>query len=1009
MNRVAPTAGIQPRLNRYPIRNKTTALPLASVLLALTAAIGLPAQGQGISGSQPALQSQATSDPQSAPNSQQTSPTPTAQTPESQQLQEIQVTGTRIEREGYNAPTPLTVLSNVEINQNAPVNIADYVNQLPQFAGSVTPHNSNLDVSDANNGVNNLNLRSLGPNRTLVLFDGVRVVGSSISGFAHNGGSVDTNSFPDALVERVDVVTGGASAVYGSDAISGVVNFVLNKKFQGVKGSFQGGITQYGDDAQFAINLTGGTGFADDKGHVLLSLSDNYVNGIPHANRPWNQNGWQVIANPNYTPINGQPQNITLNHVGLSLGSFGGLVIGCSNAAGPLAVCPLGGIDFGPGGIPRVFNFGAINNGFVMQGGDWRETDASQENTLDSRISRQNLFSYASYDLTDNANIYAQFMYAITSTSAACCSGFDLGNITVTQANPFLRPDILAQMTATGVTSLTIGSLEGDQPRLQPHDTRRFNQYVIGSDGKFTLFGSNWTSKVYATISVSNLNARATQNEISSYFQNAVDAIRDPVTGAPICRIKLTDPNTTCAPWNPMGLGVNSQAALNYVIGTGILNQKIQEDAASASMTGEPFSDWAGPVSVATGVEYRNESVGSSTTPLDEANDFFAGNYHATSGSYHVTEGFVETVVPLAKDMMLARQLDLNAAVRATDYSTSGYVTTWKIGATWTPINDIRFRATHSRDIRAPNLGELYSRGQSGTSTITDPFKGNAVFTVNSPTVGNTALEPEIADTNGFGVVFQPTFFPHFIASIDYYHIKIGGAISTLSGQQELNDCFAGQTSFCPFIVRNPAGIVTLIYVKPANVLAQTTSGFDIESTYTQPLSELVSSWGGQLTARLLTTHVIHLSTDQPDGTVVDGAGVNNQSGTFSQLMTPSWRYYLTLSYENNPFMIAFTARGLSDGVQDSTFIQCASGCPAATVAHPTIDNNHLPGAFYMDLSLSYKISPAELFVTVENLANRDPGLVPGLGGLGFVIPPTDPVTYDVLGRTYRAGVRFSL
>jgi hypothetical protein len=209
--------------------------------------------------------------------------------------------------------------------------------------------------------------------------------------------------------------------------------------------------------------------------------------------------------------------------------------------------------------------------------------------------------------------------------------------------------------------------------------------------------------------------------------------------------------------------------------------------------------------------------------------------------------------------------------------------------------------------------------------------------------------------------------------------------------------------------VRNAAGDVTLIYVKPANVLSQTTSGFDIESSYTLPMSELVSSWGGQLSARLLATHVIHLSTDQPDGTVVDGAGVNNQGGTFSQLMVPNWRYYFTLSYDKHPYMLSLTARGLSSGVQDSTFIQCTSGCPAATAAHSTIDNNHLPGAFYLDLAINYMLGPAELFLTIENLANRDPGIVPGLGGLGFVIPPTDPSTYDVLGRIYRAGVRFTL
>lgn len=244
-----------------------------------------------------------------AANAQEAAPTltETAQAP-SADVETITVTGSRLQRNGFASPTPVTVLNTEDINRVAPSNLADFVNKLPAFSNSPSTSSSGTSVSDGNGGANYLNLRSLGPNRTLILLDGIRVAPTSIGGFLRVGGAVDINEFPDALIKRIDVVTGGASAAYGSDALAGVVNFVLDKDFTGLKGVAQGGVTTYGDDRQYRVSLTAGTGFADDRGHLLASGSFNHTDGIPDAGvRKWAAANVFRVRNPAYTATNGQP------------------------------------------------------------------------------------------------------------------------------------------------------------------------------------------------------------------------------------------------------------------------------------------------------------------------------------------------------------------------------------------------------------------------------------------------------------------------------------------------------------------------------------------------------------------------------------------------------------------------------------------------------------------------------------------------------------------------------
>jgi outer membrane receptor protein involved in Fe transport len=926
-----------------------------------------------------------------------------AQTAPSSALQEVVVTGTNIVRNGYAAPQPLTVVGAEDLSRDAAVNIADTVAKLPSLGLANSPHNSTDSISDGNAGTNNIDLLSIGSNRTLVLLDGVRVAPAAITGFYFNGGAPDINVFPDELVSRVDVVTGGASAAYGSDAVAGVVNFILNRTFTGLQVNVEAGVTTYGDDRQYKGSITWGTGFNDNRGHFLISGMADFTSGIGLGAlaRPWVNQAWGTVANYGASAANGQPFYTVYQHVGNSLFSPGGLILGG----------PLNGTDFGPGGKTRAFNFGNPNDGYDMYGGDWQETQQVENVaagvSLDPRLSRQNLFARLSYDVTDNVQVFGQLIAANTHVLTYCCATTDL--FTINSGNPFIPPNIQGQMTSLGVGSITVGQDfpgNGQIGESGGNNNREFEQYLIGANGKFSAFGSPWTWDAYATRSQTIADIHTINNINLPNASLAADVVTNPATGAPICASTLIDPNNGCQPYNPMGIGVNSAAAIDYIQQDGFLHQTIGEEVLSATVRGEPFSDWAGGVSLAFGVTYRDDFVNGRSTPQDESNSFWVGNYHPTNGSYHVTEGFFETVVPLLKDLPGAKSLDFDGAVRETSYSTSGNVTTWKLGLEWSPYSDLRFRATRSRDIRAPNLGELYSKGSSGTGTVVDPFKGGAVVESVGITLGNPDLQPENANELTAGVVFQPSWFRGFQASFDYYSIKIDNSIVTASGQIELNECYAGIKVFCSFINFNAPQLT--IYVEPSNTAFIKTEGFDIEASYTKALADMVAGWPGTLNLRLLGTHVNVLSLVSPNGAIYEGSGANSAANP-GGLVTPTWRYDVVASYDTTAFSASWTGRGFGAGVQDPNWIQCASGCPTPNQAldQYTIDTNHMPGAFYMDLAFTYHLktqgtSTSDLFLAIDNVANKNPDFFIFYEGLS-------PSPYDYLGRVFRAGLRFKM
>lgn len=909
---------------------------------------------------------------------------------------EIVVTGTRIVRDGFATPTPLAQLDARELGVMAQTNIVDAVSRLPQFANTSRPSNEATD--DIAGGISNLNLRGLQPNRTLVLLDGRRLVASTITGFYNNGGAVDINVIPNNLVSRVDVVTGGASAAYGSDALSGVVNFVLDKDFVGARGGVLGGITTYGDDENYKADAAFGTAFNGDRGHVLLSFEQAFTAGTPGNDRPWGARSYSVIANPAYAQTNGQPEYLAAFDTGLATATRGGLIV-----SGPLR-----GTMFGPGGASSQFTFGPVVSGLLMSGGDWRLSRIDNDPSLDMRLKRQNAFARVSYDATTDTAVFGEFQWAETnSRPTRGVPQFRLGSDVITADNPFIPADVRARMAALDVTSFNLGTSNADLPAFAHNNTRTFRRFVVGAEGAISVLETEWAWNAYYQRSTTDVSAHIPGDMISARYTQAIDAVRN-AAGQIVCR----NPSNGCVPYNPFGIGVNAPAAIAFVTGTGYSFTELAQDVAALSASGEPFSIWAGPVSLAFGLEHRKESVGGFASALDQAAAFFAGNFTASRGSFHVTEGFLETVVPLARDAGWANSLELNAGVRATDYSTSGYVTTWKVGGVYTPTDDVKLRVTRSRDIRAPNLGDLFNGGRSNTGTVFDPSNG-VTSTIVSRIGGNPALKPEKADTLGLGAVFSPSALPQLAASIDYYDINIKGAIQSLSEQQYVDLCFRGNLLVCSGIRRNAAGIIDFIAILPQNVRTQHAGGIDVELTYNTPMAAFADDWRGDLTLRALTTYVISLKTTSAQG-VVEGAGVNaaNAGINTAGLYAPDFKYLLSATYDLDPVGVTLTMRGIGDGAYNNAFVACESACPPSTPQNPTINTNEIEAVTYFDLALRYSLAArdngngTEAFLTVENVFNRAPALIAGSAGYGFYGGQDNQFSYDRLGRIFRAGVR---
>jgi len=931
-----------------------------------------------------------------APGPDQASqPAASANQPDESQLANVVVTGSRIVRGGFEAPTPVSVVGADRIDERGVTNLGDLLNELPSFRATATPAASGLGTGLAGYyGGRQLDLRGLGAVRTLVLVDGKRFVPSTTIS------TVDTNMIPASLLERAEVVTGGASAAYGSDAVAGVVNFILNERLDGVRSSVGYGQSSRSDNKTTSASLAGGTDILGGRGHFVGAVEFEKDDGVGTCTvRDWCGEGWLNFGN---TPAGtgGRPANNILPDVNPSTISPTGVI----NSPGALH-----GISFTPNGTSRHFVYGNPVNSLFMVGGEGHGQDGYFEGIpIVSPTERYLAYTRTKLDFTDS-------LVGRLDLSYGHLIGHHEGGeyrstaMTISRDDPFLPVsadptlNVPAIMDANGLTQFKLGKNFADIGNPHLLTTNGVFRAVASLNGK--LAGS-WTWDGYYQFGRNDFESDASNNVINANLARAVDAVGSSAAAA-VCRVNAdavtTNDDPRCVALNPFGQQLSPQA-INYVTGTSVQTDITTEHVVAANVQGEVFSTWAGPVSLAGGLEYRSDKIAGTADPISRALGFFTNNAADINGKINVAEGYVETLVPLAKDAFLAKSLEFNGAARRTHYdrsspgSSSGVSTsTWKAGLVWDPIASLKLRATRSRDIRAPNVSELFGPNTTGFGILNDPAKAGLQTNPVVVSGSNAQLVPEVGDTWTAGFVVQPAldnWLGRVQMSIDYYDIDLKNAIGNLGAQTIATRCFQGAAEFCSLITRDANGVITRINDVLLNVNEQITRGVDAELAFRQPLAAY-----GDLDLRLLGTYVADLITIDSAGPVNRAGQTGLRAGTIPGI--PRYTIDALANWSYSGLGVSLHARFIPDGLYNAAFL--GPDEPGYNINLPTSTNtNHVKSALYLDVLGSYEFHGGlSVYAGIDNIGDVDPPRVPGANGTG------NNVLFDPVGRMYKVGLRF--
>lgn len=948
--------------------------------------------------------------------------------------EQVTVTGTRIEN-GSGMPTPVTVVSTDQLATLTPTSIPEALAQLPMFAPTLgTTSHTEPNGRGFGTPTNNLNLHGLGTIRTLVLMDGKRVPGTFYDT------TVNVDMLPQMLVQRVDVVTGGASAVYGSDAVAGVVNYVLDHKFMGFKGQAQVGTSTYGDADTVRVGFAAGLNLLD-RGHFEVSAEYFSRDSIPDATaRPYGDPAHSCQTTGSSTSST-NPQVLSCNIRQANASPFGLIASG-----------PLKGLQFSADGKSIIpFNPGTLTGtGNANQGGDG---GVLHNQTLISADHNGQAYARFDYDLTRDLSFYADARWGSAWTAGAS-QGYTNTDaaypIWLYSGNPFFTAAQQAALFPTGTTSVDIARFNNDLGRqLDVKQKTNTEAVSVGLNGK-TFGDFEWDAhythgqNAVTLLTINNMNTRR--------FYAAIDAVVDPATGQTVCRASITAPGAFpgCVPLNILGQNNSSAAAQQYVFGDTSWQAKNKMDDFAANLTGTLFEGWAGPIKTAVGMEYRHQSLkvvtsepnGVTFNPqnlrLGAAGNSLPGSFPAANlawfkevqsgaiGAEDITEGDIELDVPLLKDLPFAQLVSLNGAYRYTAYSTNGVslagqvsstfsANTYKIGLEWSVNDDVRFRASTSRDMRAPTLWDLYQQQVITASGITDslycdplaPAGANCVGSnqngpVNTVGGGNPNLRPETSINNTLGVVFTPRFIPGLTASVDYYHVKIGNAISTIGGnsQAAYNVCLeSGLTSpYCNLISRplgytntSPANFPTQIISLNQNVAMNARGGFDTEIDYTSDLSSW-SDMNGFVNFRLFwNRQEVSSVISTPGGVYTNNVNTANN---------PRDRATISLGYSYEGFSATVTEQYIAE----QNWFGTTNPWTTRFVKDPPIPAYYLTG-LAMTYDLNVEQQPVTVFLNINNLFDNHGPVTGGFNGSPGMLYPT-PTYADIIGRYFTLGFR---
>jgi len=928
-------------------------------------------------------------------------------------VETVTITGSRLITNGGDMPTPVTVVSVEQLQATTPSDIPDALNKLPVFDASRSQRTTG--GSTINWPGNFLNLRNFGVNRTLILLDGMRVPATDASN------EVDANTLPQALMQRVDIVTGGASAVYGSDAVTGVVNFVLDHKFDGLKFTASGGISQYGDDSDHKFGAVWGTDIGS-KGHFEMSVEDYHSDGI---NNDFARPLGKLVPMELGGGTAASPYHLVLNMRNVN-NAPGGYI-----ASGPLA-----NYTFGTNGVLTPFTHGQPGNGPNEIGGDGGYSGEGyflfpgvQSNPwLLASLKSDQVFGRFDYDVTDD--IHAFVMGNLSTSGNYSVSGVQgFSTVKFAADNAYLPTAAKTLLNNAAATSFQMSkSLYDDLGGVSQNYTSNIN-LMAGVNG--TVYGFDWDAHYTHGVTIQHEQSPNTLN--LQKFQAASDAVVSPSTGQIVCRADLTAAGQAaypgCQPFNAFGPSADNSTAFQYVTDNIQYKNINTMDDFGASINGTLFDGWAGPIKAALDGEYRRLALKtvsnfSPTLKVDctYQSPLVCDNTRAVwngavanmpTVSESVYEFAVEADVPVLKNLPLIQLLDINAAARYAHYSISGAASTWKIGGVWNVVDDLKLRGSISRDIRAPTLSNLFAPLNANFSAFTDFLTGvSGNTTVGSQ--GNPGLKPEVSTTNTVGFIYTPSWLHGFTVSADWYQIGIHNVITNISGGSATSEqiCVAsgGTSSYCALVTRphpitdtSPDNYPSMVLSEVLNSGIASTHGIDGEVDYNFDLSDLWSKGSGAVMTRLLVSYQPSLLSISaiPGTPITNQAGAEGTNGTGS---TPAGRVTFNVGYSVDSWMVNVTERWHSSERPNPN--------PTLIYTDPSV-----PQIFYTDLSVNYSFNTlggsdgnTQIFLTVENLFNQQPTLFIGsgrTGAEGYAYPAS--FDEDVIGRYFTAGLRLKL
>ncbi|MEK0159132.1 TonB-dependent receptor [Pseudoalteromonas piscicida] len=922
-----------------------------------------------------------------------------------EEVERIQVTGSKIKRIAATAPTPVVVIGRVELENAGVSNVNDFLSEMPAAEVGLSPENSNNYIYA--NGLNTTDLRGLGSSRTLVLVNGRRFIGGSAG-----DNTVDLNNIATSMIERIEISTGGASAVYGADAVAGVVNIITRTSFDGIEidaattRPFEGGGEQTFASLVFGKEFDGGGfifnyDFADQKQMAKRDKSwwyDNPVSSVPNPNNTSGDDG--IPAN---IPYEGK------KHYGLYDESSEFFLGGKQwtfdeNLA-------LREFDTGSGYLPSD----PTASLYRYYAGEYRDgLEEGADEFFRTPLTRHTFNIAGNYEINDNHRLSFDTVYSLSSAFGQSTPVF-WRSLNIRKDNAFIKQDLRDLMEENGADSISMRRLSNDfGPRKYDQERSTFRA-SIGLDG---YINDNWSYSTYFQHGRLKQDTKWFGEVIEENLYNALDAVM--FEGNVVCADRndageVVGALSGCAPINFLGSPEHSAEAIEYISTVATAEHGGTQTSFGATVTGDVYELPAGPIGTAFSFEWRRDSAYEEPGTGIRKGIIFGNSGLAYSGALNVKEYAAEVIVPLVADQAWAQELNLELAYRYMDYSSTGGDTAYKVGLTYQLNDDIRFRATVAESVRAPNIEELYSAAgtqyssgrydQCAANTIQntdEKYKANVIKNCAAAGIpegwmpsqtwrdsgsmegklgGNNNLDNEVSKDMVVGFVYTPTSLEGFDITVDYWSFEITNAIENYGYTSLARNCYRADSldnPFCGFITRDENHEVVSFFQTSLNAAEEKKSGVDIESVYDFETS--FGEFGVKLTATYVENYEIN-QTGNPIDLLVNTGEQDHMR----------WRGRLNTSYEYGDFRAVLVANYRHSAVNDRNGWNIEQH-----------DYNDIPSYTTFDLSMNYRIlENVDLRFGIQNMFDRTPPRHP----LAF----EDTSWYDPIGRRATVGVNIKL